>query len=119
MNNTYNPNKVPSKPKQRSQAQNRALHKYCTELATELNNAGVGIDVFFKNVEADHTMESVKSLWRGFAKVKYGRDSTAQLTTSELNNVYEEVNRHIAQFGIHMAFPSQENSPNALKSYEN
>lgn len=88
--------------------QNKALHKYCTELARELNEAGVGIDVFFKNVEADHTMESVKSLWRGFAKAKYGKDSTAQLTTKEITDIYDEVNRHIAQWGIHLAFPSQE-----------
>lgn len=106
-------------PVQRSSAQNRALHKYCTELASELNNAGIGIDVFFKNVEADHTMESVKSLWRGFAKAKYGKESTTDLTTREINAIYDEVNRHIAQFGIHMAWPSQENTPNYLKSYEN
>jgi hypothetical protein len=104
--------------KQRTSAQNRALHKYCTELAVELNNAGIGIDIFFKNIEADHTMESVKSLWRAFAKAKYGKDSTADLTTGEINAIYDEVNRHIAQFGIYMAFPSQENTPNYLNSYD-
>ena len=105
--------------KQRSLAQNRALHKYCQELAIELNNAGIGIDVFMKNIEADHTMESVKSLWRAFAKAKYGKSSTAELTTSEINAIYDEVNRHIAQFGIYMSFPSQENTENYLNSYEN
>lgn len=94
--------------KQRTSAQNRALHKYCTELARELNNAGIGIDVFFKNIEADHTMESVKNLWRSFAKVKYGKSSTAELSTKQINNIYDEVNRHISQFGIHMSFPSSE-----------
>lgn len=101
--------------KQRTSAQNRALHKYCTELAVELNNAGIGIDVFFKNVQADHTMESVKTLWRGFAKVKYGKESTADLSTSEINAIYDEVNRHIAQWGIHLSFPSQ----GSLINYEN
>ncbi len=93
----------------RTDRQNRSLHKYCTELATELNNAGIGIDVFMKDIEADHTMESVKSLWRAFAKAKYNKTSTADLTTTEINAIYDEVNRHIAQFGIHMMFPSQEN----------
>lgn len=105
-------------PQKRSNQQNKALHKYCTELATELNNCGIGIDVFMKNIEADHTMESVKSLWRAFAKAKYNKESTTQLTTSEINAIYDEVNRHVAQFGIHMAFPSQEQTINYLNSYE-
>lgn len=102
--------------KQRTSAQNRALHKYCTELATELNNAGITMEVFFKNVEADHTKESVKSLWKGFAKAKYGKESTTELTTGEVNAIYDEVNRHIAPFGIHMAFPSQEQTDSYLES---
>ena len=106
-------------PKQRTNPQNRSLHRFCSELATELNNAGIGIDVFMKNIEADHTMESVKSLWRAFAKVKYGKTSTAELTTSEINAVYDEVNRHVAQWGIHLSFPSYEDSEKYLKSYEN
>lgn len=93
---------------QRTNAQNRSLHKYCSELATELNNAGVSVAVFMENIEADHTMESVKSLWRAFAKAKYGKQSTTELTKKEINDVYEEVNRHVAQFGIHISFPSNE-----------
>lgn len=109
----------PQAPSQRSLAQNRSLHKYCEEMATELNNAGIGIDVFFKNVQADHTKESVKLLWQGFAMAKYGKRGTSELTTSELNAIYDEVNRHVAQFGLHLPFPSQEQTENYLKSYEN
>lgn len=114
---------VPSKevkmpPRTRTLAQNRALHIYATEVATELNNSGIGIDVFFKNVQADHTMESVKFLWQGFAMAKYGKKGTSQLTTSELNAVFEEVNRHIASFGLHIPFPSQENSPSYIESLD-
>lgn len=105
-------------PQKRSLSQNRALHKYCSELATELNNAGIGIDVFFKNVEVDHTIESVKSLWRSFAKAKYGKESTADFTTQELNAIYEEVNRHIAQWGIHLPFPSQEQTKSYIESLD-
>lgn len=93
---------------QRTNAQNRSLHKYCTELANELNGAGVSMQAFIKDIQADHTMESVKSLWRAFAKAKYGKESTTELTRREINEVYEEVNRHIAQFGIYMSFPSNE-----------
>ena len=95
-------------PKLRTNAQNRALHKYATEVAIELNNAGISQSVFYKNIEADYTMENIKELWRSFARTKYGKKSTTQLTTREINEIYDEVNRHIAQFGIHVAFPSQE-----------
>lgn len=67
------------------------------------------MEAFIKNIQADHTKESVKELWRAFARVKYGKKSTAELTTKEINDVYDEVNRHIAQFGIHIQFPSGEN----------
>lgn len=112
------PPKAQNAPIQRSNKQNRALHKYCTELANELNNAGIGIDVFFKNIQADHTMETVKELWRGFARTKYGKTSTAGLTTKELNDIYDEVNRHVSQWGIEMAFPSQENTDEYFKSLD-
>ena len=105
--------------KQRTIQQNRALHKYCAELAQELNNAGVSVEAVMKNLEADFSMETVKMMWRAFAKAKYGKESTTQLTSKEINEVYDEVNRHISQFGIYMSFPSQENTDNFLKSYEN
>jgi hypothetical protein len=105
-------------PLKRTNQQNKALHKYCTELATELNNAGIGIDVFMKGIEADHTMESVKSLWRAFAHAKYGKTSTTELTTGEINAIFDEVNRHVSQWGIEMSFPSQELTDNYLSSYD-
>ena len=88
--------------------QNKALHKYCTEVAKELNDAGVTVEAFVKNIQADFSMETVKMMWRAFAKAKYGKESTAELTTKQINEIYDECNRHIAQFGIHVAFPSQE-----------
>lgn len=96
------------KEKLRTLRQNRALHKYCTEVATELQNAGVTVSAFIKDIEADFTMETVKMMWRAFAKAKYGKDSTTQLTSKQINEIYDECNRHIAKFGIHIAFPSSE-----------
>ncbi len=104
--------------KQRTPSQNRSLHKYCTELADVLNEHGITIRQLFAEVEADNTMESVKQLWRTFARMKYGKESTKDLTTSEIQKVFEEVNRHISQWGLHMPFPSYENTDEYLKSYE-
>lgn len=104
--------KMESKDNQRTLQQNKSLHKYCQQVATELNNAGVSMEVFIKNIEADHTMESVKSLWRAFAKAKYGKTSTKELTKAQIDQVYDEVNRHLAQLGIHINFPSNNNQIN-------
>lgn len=104
-------------PKQRSLAQNRSLHKYCQEVANELNNSGISMEVFYKNIQADYTMESVKELWRSFARTKYGKKSTTEFTTKELNEIYDEVNRHLSGFGIHIGFPSQENTDEYLNSF--
>ncbi len=93
---------------QRTPAQNRSLHKYCTEVANELNNAGISMEVLVQNIEVDHTMESVKSIWRAIAKAKYGKESTKILSKKEIGEVYEEFNRLLAQFGIHIAWPSYE-----------
>lgn len=92
----------------RTTRQNKALHRYCQEVAKELNDAGVSVEAFVKNIQADFSMETVKMMWRAFAKAKYGKDSTTELTTKQINEIYDECNRHIAQFGIHVAFPSQE-----------
>lgn len=106
------------KEPRRTYKQNRSLHKYCQEVADELNASGIGVSVFYKDIKADHTMESVKELWRSFARAKYGKKSTTEFTTKEINEVYDEVNRHLAKFGIHIGFPSQENTEEYLKSYE-
>ena len=92
----------------RTSQQNKSLHVYCTELATELNNAGISMRALIADLHIDHTKESVKSIWRAIAKAKYGKDSTTELTTKELQAVYEEMNRMVGNMGIYMAWPSQE-----------
>lgn len=93
---------------QRTRQQNKSLHKYCTLLAEELNNHGVSMKAFISDIFVDHTMESVKSLFRAIAEKKYGKTSTASFTTKQIKEVYEEVNRHTSQFGISIAWPSRE-----------
>lgn len=94
--------------KQRSSAQNRSLHKFCQELSQELNHSGISQTVFYRNIEADFTPENIKELFRSFARTKFNKNSTADLTTSEMVECYEEVNRHVSQFGIEISWPSHE-----------
>jgi hypothetical protein len=97
--------KMEHKDNTRTLPQNNSLHNYCTEMAQELNNAGITMAVFMQNIEAEHTMESVKSLWRAFAKAKYGKTSTKDLTTQQIDVIFDEVNRHVGQWGLHLDFP--------------
>lgn len=98
----------------RTNKQNRSIHKYFSEVADLLNESGIPLSVFYSDIEADYTMESVKALFRSFLKVKYGKSSTAQMTTEEIQAVWEEVNRHLSKHGIHIPFPSSE----ALINYD-
>ncbi len=103
--------------KTRSLQQNKSLHVYCEELAGELNNAGVTMKALIENLQIDHTKESVKAIWRAIAKAKFQKESTTELTTKELQEVYEELNRLVSAFGIHIAWPSQESTPSYLSSF--
>lgn len=94
------------KDDKRTNKQNASLHVYCTELADVLNENGISMQAFVKDIQVDHTMESVKNLWRAIAKAKYGKSKTSELTKQEVDKVYEEINRHVSQFGIHIGFPS-------------
>mgnify|MGYP000906087362 FL=1 len=105
--------------KRRTLKQNKALHKYCAEAANECSAIGLTVQALVRNVEADITPELIKELWRSFARVKYGKTSTADLTTKEFVEVGNEVTRHLAQFGVDLHFPSEEDTDEYLKSYEN
>lgn len=88
--------------------QQKSIHKYFQEVADLLNESGISMSVVYENVEADFTKESIKGLFKAFLKAKYGKGSTTQMTTKEAQSVWEEVNRHMAQFGMHIPFPSTE-----------
>ena len=96
----------------RTSAQNRSLHLYCAELARLLNESGISQSVFYQNIEVDYSMENIKQLFRSIGKRKYGKDSTAKFTTREMSDIYEEVNRHTSNHGIHVPWPSIEEQIN-------
>lgn len=90
----------------RSKQQNKAMHKYFEEVADILNENGISQAVFLADLEVDYTKETIKNIWRAIAKKKYGTESTADFTTKQLQEVFEEFNRHLGKFGVHIPFPS-------------
>lgn len=99
----------PEKP--RTLKQNNSLHKYFELLAIELNDAGYDMKAVLKpEVDIPWEKETIKKyLWKPIQKAFKLKESTTELTTAEINQVYEVLNRHLGdKFGIHVPFPSEE-----------
>lgn len=102
----------------RTPKQNNSEHKLFEEVAVELNNHGISMKALIENLEINHTKYSVKAVFRAIGKAKFGKDSTAKLTTKETQECYEEFNRMLSSYGIFIAWPSVESSPGYLSSLE-
>lgn len=96
--------------KQRTPTQNNCIHEFCQNLADALNDAGLDMRAVMKpEAEIPWTMTSAKEhLWRSIQKAMFQKESTTELTTKECSEVYETLNRHIAQkFGVSVPWPDR------------
>lgn len=94
-----------SEIKKRTERQSRAIHVYFEEVARELNDRGIDMRVLVKNLQVAHTKDSVKGIWKAIGEAKYGKKSTTQLTSKEIDEVYDELNKLLSEHDIHIAFP--------------
>lgn len=109
---------------QRTTKQNKSLHKFFDLLATELNGKGYDMRVVLKpSYRIDWDSKSVKEhLWKELQSAMYNKKSTTELTTSEINKVYEQLMRMLTEKFDQLDFidfPSEESTPEYYKSYEN
>lgn len=94
--------------KQRTIKQNRALHLMFEQLADNLNNEGMSVQKVL-TLEAKFTGKLIKELlWRPTQKWLYKKKSTTELTTKELDEVFEVIQKALAEKGIEIQFPSIE-----------
>lgn len=102
---------------QRTLQQNKALHKYFELLADALNDSGLDMKKVI-TVDVPWSADTVKQwLWKPVQKAQLLKESTTELTTAEVDKVYETVNRLMAEkFDLHVPFPSDEES--MLQSYD-
>lgn len=103
--------KIPDK--QRTLQQNSALHLYLTQVAQELDRQGHSMQDVIKHinkVEIKPTLYNVKELiWREIQKAVLGKESTTQLEKSEIDKVYDVMNKWLGQyFEIYIPFPNDE-----------
>lgn len=96
----------------RTDQQNKAIHKYCEQLADALNDAGYTFnDQKVIQIDVQFTKENVKeSIWRNVQTALYPeKHSTTELEKMEVSEVYENISRFIGErAGVHVPFPSQE-----------
>lgn len=93
----------------RTDKQNRSLHLLFKLLAEELNENSLDMRKTLKpGVEIPWTGDSVKEyLWRPIQEAQLNKKSTTELTTKEIDAVFDTITRHIGEkFGIYVPFPS-------------
>ena len=92
----------------RTTKQNSALHLFLRKLADALNDAGLDMKAVLKpEVEIPWNSTTAKeNLWRPVQLAMTQKESTADLDTVEVSQVYDALNRHIAsKFGVSVPFP--------------
>jgi fructosamine-3-kinase len=110
-----------TKQKQRTGQQNAALHLYFTQLAEALNSAGFDMKKTIReDVDIPWTPENIKEfLWRKVQQAYLRKKSTTELTTEEIDKVYDVVNKVIAErTGVHIPFPSIDSAIDAEREKE-
>jgi hypothetical protein len=98
--------------KSRSDQQNRALHLWFTLLAEELNIGGYDMKAVLRSsVEIPWTSHSIKEfLFKPTLKVMYGKETTKEITTEEINKCYDLINKTVGErCGVHVPFPCIDN----------
>ena len=96
---------------QRTNQQNKALHVLFALLANTLNEAGLDMRQTLKpEIEIPWSGPSVKEfLWRPIQTTQLQKKSTTELTTVEIDQVFDTINKHLGErFGLHVPFPSVE-----------
>ena len=96
--------------KQRTLTQNRALHLHFQMIADTLNESGMDMRAVLKpEVDIPWNKDSVKTfLWKPIMKLQLGKKSTTEMTSGDIDKVFDTLNRHLSQFGISEPFPSIE-----------
>lgn len=97
------------KQDQRTLAQNRSIHLFCTMLADALNSAGLDVEKTMKaEVSIPWSDVLVKELiWRCVQQAMFDIKSTTRLNTKQVSQVYETINRHLSTaHGVGVPFPS-------------
>lgn len=95
----------------RTLPQNNAMHKYFSMVSDDMNKAGVDMRAVIKPevlIKWDKEGRNFKKkIWHPIMKALTGKDSTRDLDTAEVNEVYENISRHLStEVNITTPFPT-------------
>lgn len=102
---------IKKKPVKRTDAQSNAIHLWCQQQADHWNESGYDMmKVLEKAVPVKWTKETVKeTIWRKVQKAIIHKESTTNLDTKEVSEVYDQINSGLSNNKIPIvAFPSRE-----------
>ncbi len=94
----------------RTAHQNRALHAYYQRLSKALNEGGYTFEQVIDKPTITWPPEIVKNnLWRKIQVSMTGKNSTRDLSTAEVGQIYEAMNSWLgSNLGIHVAFGKED-----------
>lgn len=103
-------------PPQRTPLQNKSLHLWLRLCADFLNESGYDMEAVLvaKSVAVPWSAISFKEvIWRPIQEAHTQKESSAEVTTTDYNTIYETLTRHFAtHMGITLpAWPEREDEP--------
>lgn len=106
---------------QRTEQQNKAIHLLFRHLSDMLNDIGLDMKRVLKpEVDIPWTPRNVKEyLWRPVQLSLTGKESSKDLESKEIDQVYDVIHKHLAEkFGIEVRFPSIETMLSEVRRLE-
>lgn len=97
---------TPKPKKQRSLAQNRAMHKLFGNIANEMTAQGIGMRPLLANVELEVSGKNIKEVWRAVQITETGKESSTDLTTDECEAVWQHMIPILRKTGLEAEWPS-------------
>ena len=96
--------------KQRTLLQNRSLHLAFSQMAKILNEYGLNSDDKIIDIDIPWSCETVKEmLWRPVQQALLGKSSTTELSTTDIDKVFEVIVKAVAEkTGEVLEWPSME-----------
>ena len=95
--------------KKRTLAQNRSLHKMCSDASNLCIEHGIDLPLLIARYRIQVTPEIIKDIIRETGRTKFNKESTADLTTKELQACFEEFRQNLIDISggmIQIEFPS-------------
>ena len=90
--------------------QQGAIHLYCENVASALNDAGLTVQMTMKHFRIPWSQMLVKELmYKSVLEMATSKKSTTEQTTIEPSDIYDVMNIHLSEKGIHVPFPSRGN----------